>query len=265
VEGEEKASRLSRVAAALSIAVGLAARASAPTAAREPAPAPLLAPHARSREEDREQRQHERSDDRDRIDLHGTEANGEARCAPARSGFFLFTEEVVRRTVAPVERRRKRTMTNSTASRLAPLLFVLAAACSSTAAQPTLEASLPAKPGDPWQDAHANLARLDPALRDTSAAVARAATAKAAVTVAGVRFDEIRIAGVPDRTTVRSVSLSAPPKPDACDKVRADLVKALGSDWTAAAPVLGVTTATSGFRTARIACNGGELSFSITG
>lgn len=156
-------------------------------------------------------------------------------------------------------------MTNPSASRLTALCFLLAAACSSTAAQPTLEASLPAKPGDPWLDARANLARLDPALRDTDAATARASTAKAAVTIAGVRFEEIRIAGLPDRTTVRSVSLSAPPKPDTCDRVRADLVKGLGSGWTAPAPVLGVTTATFGSRTARIACNGSELSFSITG
>jgi hypothetical protein len=157
-------------------------------------------------------------------------------------------------------------MTNTLASRrFAALLLILAAACSSTAASPTLEASLPAKPGDLWENAHANLARLDPALRDTSAATARAATAKAAVTVAGVAFEEIRIAGVPDRTTVRSVSLFATPKPAACDGFRDGVIKALGRDWTVNAPVLGVTTATAGYRTARIACNGSELSFLITG
>lgn len=149
--------------------------------------------------------------------------------------------------------------------RVAALLFVVAAACSSTAASPSLEASMPVHPGQPWDDAHAALAKLDPALRDTTAATARATTAKAAVTLAGVRFDEIRMAGVPDRTTVRSVSFFGQPQPAACDKVRGDLVKALGPDWTAADPVLGVTTATSGYRTARVACNGGELSLSITG
>jgi hypothetical protein len=157
-------------------------------------------------------------------------------------------------------------MTNDLASRrFAALLLILAAACSSTAASPTLEASLPAKPGDLWEDAHANLARLDPSLRDTSAAKARAATAKAAVTVAGVAFEEVRIVGLPDRATVRSVSLFAPPQPAACEGFREGILKALGRDWTVTAPVLGVTTATAGYRTARIACNGSELSFLITG
>lgn len=154
---------------------------------------------------------------------------------------------------------------SSVRRRVAALLFVLSAACSSTAASPTLEASLPARPGQPWEDARAALARLDPAVRDTAAATARAATAKTPVTLVGVRFDEVRIAGVPDRTTVRSVSVSGAPQPAACDRIRDDLLKALGPDWTAAAPVLGVTTATSGYRTARIACNGSELSLSITG
>lgn len=146
-----------------------------------------------------------------------------------------------------------------------PIVAALLAACSSTSAQPSFEASLPVRPGEPWEAARAALAKLDPQLRDSDSPGARASTAKATLSLAGYAFDEVRIAGLADRPAVRSVILSGKPDPASCDRMRDDLVKALGGEWSAQPAVLGVTVATQGNRSARIVCNRGERSFSIVG
>ncbi len=159
-----------------------------------------------------------------------------------------------------------RTMKPSSWMRLAaPLLVLAAAACSSTAAQPPFEAALPVQPGEPWDVAHGALAKLDPNLRDVSGVGGRTSTARAGVTLAGYRFDEVSIAGLLDRASVRSVTVTAPPPSGGCDKVRDDLLKALGPEWNAGEPRLGAVTATRNGRAARIVCTGAELSLAIVG
>ena len=74
------------------------------------------------------------------------------------------------------------------------------------------------------------------------------------------------VAGVASRPQVRSVKLSAPPPASGCDRLRDDLVHALGAGWSAGEPSLGAVTATQGAtRSARIVCTGAELSLSIVG
>ncbi len=143
-------------------------------------------------------------------------------------------------------------------------LLASAAACSRSAAAPPFEASLPVTPGEPWEQAHAALAKLDPKLRDATGLGARSSTASAIVTVGGYAFQAVGIAGATDRTTVRSVLLVAPPPPS-CDKAREDLVKALGAGWDPGEPQLGALTATKGMKSARIVCTGAELAVSIVG
>jgi hypothetical protein len=144
-------------------------------------------------------------------------------------------------------------------------LAVLAAGCSRTAAQPTLESALPVVPGQDWAAAHDALARLDPNLRDAAGLGGRIATAKADLLVAGYRFEELAIAGLADRTAVRSVTLSARAPGAGCDKARDDLLRALGSDWDAGETRLGATTASKVGRSARILCTGTALSLAISG
>ncbi len=146
-----------------------------------------------------------------------------------------------------------------------PFLLLATAACTRTAAQPTVEAALPVAPGDAWASAHEALARLDPHLRDAAGLGGRTATAKAELVVAGYRFDMVAIAGLADRTAVRSVTLSARPPKSGCEKVRDDLLKALGSEWDAGDTRLGAVTATRNGRSARIVCNGAEFSLAIVG
>ncbi|BDG05453.1 hypothetical protein [Anaeromyxobacter oryzae] len=146
-----------------------------------------------------------------------------------------------------------------------PLLLLVTAACSRTAAQPTVEAALPAAPGQAWASAHDALARLDPHLRDAAGLGGRTATAKSSVVVAGYRFDQVAIAGLADRDAVRSVTLSAPSPKSGCEKIREDLLKALGSEWDAGETRLGAVTATKTGRSARIVCNGAEFSLAIIG
>lgn len=144
--------------------------------------------------------------------------------------------------------------------------LLVAAACSSSTAAPGFEAALPVVPGQTWDQARAALERLDPAAREVEGVGGRTTVAKAPVTVAGVRFDEISIAGVASRPQVRSVKLSAPPPASGCDRVRDDLVHALGAGWSVGEPSLGAVTATKGAtRSARIVCTGAELSLSIVG
>ena len=73
-------------------------------------------------------------------------------------------------------------------------------------------------------------------------------------------------AGAVARPSVRTVTLTAPSPAAGCDRARDDLLKALGSDWTAGDLRLGAVTATKGTtRSARIVCTGSELSVSIVG
>ncbi len=147
----------------------------------------------------------------------------------------------------------------------APLLVLLASACARTAAQPPVEAALPVQPGEPWDAAHGALAKLDPNLRDVAGVGGRTSTAKADVTVAGYKFDEVSIAGLLERQSVRSVTVTARPPSAGCDKARDDLLRALGPDWNAGEPRLGAVTATRNGRAARIVCTGAELSLAIVG
>lgn len=151
------------------------------------------------------------------------------------------------------------------AHQLLPLFLVAVAGCARTSAQPTLEASLPVAPGQDWSAAHDALARLDPNVRDAAGLGGRTATAKVAVVVAGHTFDAVAIAGLSDRSSVRSVTLSARPPRDGCEKIRGDLLGALGSEWDAGETRLGATSATKNGRSARIVCNGAELSLAIVG
>lgn len=144
-------------------------------------------------------------------------------------------------------------------------LFLLAA-CSRAAKPSAFEASLPVSPGQPWDTARAALEHLDPAARELEGVGGRTTVARAPITVAGVTFQEVSIAGVASRSEVRTVKLSAQPPASGCDQVREGLLEALGSDWTAGETRLGAVTATNGpTRSARIVCNGGELSVSIIG
>lgn len=150
-----------------------------------------------------------------------------------------------------------------------PLLLALAlaaAGCSRTAASPTLVAALPVVPGEAWDDARSALARLDPAVRDLQGLGGRTAIAKAELVLAGQKFEEVSIAGVASRPSVRTVRVAAPSPGDRCDEVRDALVRALGPDWVPGEKVLGAVTVTNGpTRSARIVCNGAELSVSIVG
>lgn len=155
---------------------------------------------------------------------------------------------------------------NLRSSLLAVPLLLLVAACSSTTAAPGFEAALPVVPGQAWDQARAALERLDPAAKEVEGVGGRTTVARTPVTVAGIRFDEVSIAGVASRPQVRSVKLSAPPPATGCDRVRDDLVHALGAGWSASEPSLGAVTATQGAtRSARIVCTGAELSLSIVG
>lgn len=155
---------------------------------------------------------------------------------------------------------------NLRSSLLAVPFLLLAASCSSTTAAPGFEAALPVAPGQPWDQARAALERLDPGAREVEGVGGRTTVARTPVTVAGIRFDEVSIAGVASRPQVRSVKLSAPPPASGCDRVRDDLVHALGAGWSAGEPSLGAVTATQGAtRSARIVCTGAELSLSIVG
>lgn len=155
---------------------------------------------------------------------------------------------------------------NLRSSLLAVPLLLLVAACSSTTAAPGFEAALPVVPGQAWDQARAALERLDPDAKEVEGVGGRTTVARTPVTVAGIRFDEVSIAGVASRPQVRSVKLSAPPPATGCDRVRDDLVHALGAGWSAGEPSLGAVTATQGAtRSARIVCTGAELSLSIVG
>lgn len=149
---------------------------------------------------------------------------------------------------------------------LALSLLVVGLACSSSHADAGLEASLPVTPGESWEEARTALERLDPAAREVEGVGGRTTVAKATVTVAGVTFDEVSIAGVASRPQVRAVKLSAPPPGEGCDRVREELLHALGAGWSAGEKHLGAITATKGTtRSARIVCTGAELSLSIVG
>lgn len=144
--------------------------------------------------------------------------------------------------------------------------LLLAAACSRTPADPGFETALPVAPGQTWDQARAALERLDPEAHEVTGVGGRTEVARTPVTVAGIRFDEVSIAGVASRPQVRSVRLSATPPAAGCDHVRDELVRALGAGWSAGEPSLGAVTATKGTtRSARIVCNGAELSLSILG
>lgn len=151
-------------------------------------------------------------------------------------------------------------------SRILTVSLLVVAACSSTPSVSPLEAALPVAPGEPWEEARTTLEKLDPQAREAEGVGGRTTVAKATVTVAGVRFDEVSIAGVASRPQVRAVKLTAPSPGDGCDRVRAELLDALGSGWSAGEPRLGAITATKGTtRSARIVCTGAELSVSIIG
>lgn len=154
-------------------------------------------------------------------------------------------------------------MTHASIVRGAVAALLLSAACTRSA-KPGLESKLPVKVGESWDSAHAELAKLDPHLKDAEGLGARSATASTPLTLAGYQFKALGIAGATDRPTVHSVLLVAPP-PESCDKARDDLVKALGSGWDVGEPKLGAVTATKGLRTARIVCTGAELTLSVVG
>ena len=148
-------------------------------------------------------------------------------------------------------------------SRLAAALLVVAAGCAQST--PSVEASLPVTPGEAWTDARGALARLDPQLHEVAAVKGRSAAAKAELVIAGYRFEEVRIVGAPDYPFVRSVVLSAPAPSAGCEKAREDVLRALGSSWSAGETTLGATTAKRGSHAARITCSGGELSLAFIG
>ncbi len=145
----------------------------------------------------------------------------------------------------------------------AALLAVLAAGCSRSG--PAIESALPVLPGAAWDGAHAALARLDPNAQDATAAGGRATTAKAELVIGGVHFDEVRITGKADLPRVRAVSLATRPPASGCDRIRDELVKALGPAWNVGETQLGATTARREGQIARIVCNGAELSLTIAG
>ncbi|ACG74266.1 conserved hypothetical protein [Anaeromyxobacter sp. K] len=145
------------------------------------------------------------------------------------------------------------------------VLFTLAA-CARGSAGGSLEAKLPVSPGAPWDDARGQLEKLDPNARLMEGLGGRTAVAHTQLEIAGYRFEELSIAGAVARPSVRTVTLTAPSPAAGCDRARDDLLKALGSDWTAGDLRLGAVTATKGTtRSARIVCTGAELSVSIVG
>lgn len=157
-------------------------------------------------------------------------------------------------------------MNSSLARRTLPLALVALAACSRGSSASSLEARLPVEPGAPWDDARGTLEKLDPNARLLEGLGGRTAVAHTALEIAGYRFEELSIAGAVARPSVRTVTLTAPPPPSGCDRARDDLLKALGSEWTAGDQRLGAITATKGTtRSARIVCTGSELSVSIVG
>lgn len=146
------------------------------------------------------------------------------------------------------------------------LAVVLVAACSRGTPAASLEAKLPVLPGEAWDQACGALERLDPNARQVEGVGGRTAVAKAPLDIAGYHFEQLSIAGVAARPNVRTVTLSAPAPGAGCDRAREDLLKALGSEWTAGDLRLGAITATKGStRAARIVCTGAELSVSIIG